>query len=351
MDIDSINKKFIPSLLTHSKFRVLRHLILLLIITVIISSLSINGDYKSIQSKYDEWLVLFILFVAIIYLNMYVLVPRFLLKNKFHNYFIFVFIFILILLFLIPILQLIFHNVDWDNGINHMRIFCSFVFALLFFGVMIVCSSSLVILKKWMISNQRIDELQEATLKSELQQLKNQINPHFLFNMLNNANIMVKQNPMVASEILTKLNDLLCYQIEDSAKDLVYLENDISFLTDYLDLEKSRRDRFEYTVVKKGEMRNIQIAPLLFIPFVENAVKHSPEHKNTSQVNISFEIHNRQLIFSCINSKPKVPLSEKEGGLGLMNIKRRLGLLYGSGYSLQLNESETEYSVHLELKL
>lgn len=351
MSINSINNTLIPNILTNSKFRIFRHVVLLFIISIIASGINVSGEYKSNFYQYYEWLVFFILFAGVIYLNMYVLVPRFLLKNRSTVYFKLLFVCILTLLLLTSLSQFVFHYIDWSKGMNYGSLFFSFTNSILAFGIIIICSSTFILLKNWIINNKRISELETTTLNAELQQLKNQINPHFLFNMLNNANIMVKHNPTIASEMLFKLDALLCYQIEDSAKDKVLLADDILFLTDYLELEKSRRDRFEYTISKEGEMENVKIPPLLFIPFVENAVKHSPENKNISYVNISFRIKDGLLLFLCMNSKPKVPLAEKAGGLGLMNIKRRLELLYRSNYSLELNETETTYTVHLELKL
>lgn len=117
--------------------------------------------------------------------------------------------------------------------------------------------------------------MEKATKQAELQQLKKQINPHFLFNMLNNANILVKDAPDEASQILEKLDNLLRYQLNDSTRREVFLTADIQFLTSFLELEKVRRDHFEYTIFQEGNMENICIPPLLFIPFVENAVKHN----------------------------------------------------------------------------
>lgn len=127
----------------------------------------------------------------------------------------------------------------------------------------------------WLRYNLRIDELESTTLQSELTFLKNQINPHFLFNMLNNANVLIKRNPEEASKVLFKLEDLLRYQINDSSRERVSLASDIRFLNDYLNLEKIRRDNFQFTLRQEGEVDSIWIQPLLFIPFVENAVKHS----------------------------------------------------------------------------
>lgn len=117
-----------------------------------------------------------------------------------------------------------------------------------------------------------------------------------------------------------------------------------------LELEKVRRDHFEYTIFQEGNMENICIPPLLFIPFVENAVKHNLDSDNLSYVHLYFSVHNKQLTFRCENSKPRVPV-KREGGIGLANVKRRLDLLYESRYTLQIEDKETTYNVNLHLNL
>ena len=168
--------------------------------------------------------------------------------------------------------------------------------------------------------------------------------------MLNNANILVKDAPDEASQILEKLDNLLRYQLNDSTRREVLLTADIQFLTSFLELEKVRRDHFEYTIFQEGNMENICIPPLLFIPFVENAVKHNLDSDNLSYVHLYFSVHNKRLTFRCENSKPRVPV-KREGGIGLANVKRRLDLLYESRYTLQIEDKETTYNVNLHLNL
>ena len=153
-----------------------------------------------------------------------------------------------------------------------------------------------------------------------------------------------------ASQILEKLDNLLRYQLNDSTRREVFLTADIQFLTSFLELEKVRRDHFEYTIFQEGNMENICIPPLLFIPFVENAVKHNLDSDNLSYVHLYFSVHNKQLTFRCENSKPRVPV-KREGGIGLANVKRRLDLLYESRYTLQIEDKETTYNVNLHLNL
>ena len=189
-------------------------------------------------------------------------------------------------------------------------------------------------------------------LQSELKFLKKQINPHFLFNMLNNANVLIRKNPKEASRVLFRLKDLLRYQINDSTKEKVSLNSEIQFLSDFLNLEKVRRDNFEYLIMKEGKMEQFWLPPLLFIPFVENAVKHNPDTENKSFVYLSFEVTDDRLIFRCQNSKPAIaPERAEVGGLGLKNIKRRLELLFPGNHSLEIQEDEKTYTVNLHLIL
>lgn len=218
-------------------------------------------------------------------------------------------------------------------------------------GLINVSTSIYTLFQEWIKQNQQIDELMSSTVEAELQQLKNQINPHFLFNTINNANIKAENDPEQAFNIINKLKDLLSYQLADTKQDKLFLKDEILFLSDYLELEITRKGRFSYTLKKGKNTDELQVYPLLFIPFIENTVKHSSTTKNNSFVNISFQVENGYLKFYCENTKPSNPIQNKYGGLGLKNIRRRLELLYDNSYSLDIYESTEKYIVNLYLKI
>ncbi|WP_343306979.1 histidine kinase [Chitinophaga niabensis] len=221
-----------------------------------------------------------------------------------------------------------------------------------FFTVLLLAASSSVkLFQKGMMDRQLIYELERSKTYAELEQLKNQINPHFLFNMLNNANVLTKKDPEKASQVLMKLSDLLRYQLYDSARDKVLLTSDIRFLEDFLNLEKIRRDSFEFLISKEGDLSGVQIPPLLFISFVENAVKHNNDATKSSYVNLYFDVRNDELFFRCINSKPMLRSVNNTGGLGLANVKRRLELLFPATHSLNIEDDPERYCVTLTIKL
>ncbi|WP_308745266.1 histidine kinase [uncultured Bacteroides sp.] len=339
------------SLVDH-QFRLLGHLLLLVLI-LFLGFQNIHGSFNSDGFLY-AFVVSTLIFALPIYLSIYWLVPRFLNKHQLAHYWFWFSVIILLsvllgLVFLYPLHQR--YGID-DFHLQDGRPFSFLSFMHSVVTLMLIASgcTSFELFRRWIISGKEIMELEKATKQTELQQLKNQINPHFLFNMLNNANILVKENAVEASQILAKLDDLLCYQFNDSARKEVFLQADIQFLVDYLELEKVRRDCFEYHVTTEGELDEVCVPPLLFIPFVENAVKHNPDSNNLSYVHLYFKVRDNKLLFRCENSKPPVPV-KKEGGIGLVNIRRRLDLLYGLRYVLEIEDKETTYNVNLHLSL
>lgn len=347
------NKNDISSFLIEDKYHVYRHLILQIVILAISVSIFFDAPDKLNISlnRFYGWISYFLFLNMLVYVNVYVLFPRFLARNKVFAYIISVVLFAIIALFIMVILQELFYDIavtrQEPSGVAlFLSIASSMCTIFLFLGGI----STLMLFKQWIISNRNINNLQLATFQSELSFLKSQINPHFLFNMINNANIMVDDDPKMASHILEKLDDMLQYQFNDSTQDKVSLKADINFLTDFLDLEKVRRDHFEYTISIEGYMEDVEVPPLLFIPFVENAVKHNLD-TNWSYVSLKFRMENDCLFFECENSKPLKPVRRDVGGLGLVNIKRRLDLLFENKYVLDVVETETTYMANLELRL
>lgn len=265
----------------------------------------------------------------------------------------------MISVFLVVVLTLLFSYLFRIDSVNEQfksyELWFSFIsfFASIVLLVLIIAGSSTIILfQRYLLSGQYIDKLENATMQSELEQLKNQINPHFLFNMLNNANVLIKENPTEAVTVLSKLKDLLKYQLKESVSEQVRLEDDIRFLTDFLNMEKIRRDNFDFILSTEGEIGKVIVPPLLFIPFVENAVKHNNDNKILSYVHLYFKVADDSLTFICINSKPVEQQEQQtDGGIGLANIRRRLELLYDIGHSLQVSETDITYTINLRLKL
>ena len=341
--------------------RIYRHLLMFLFLAFLMF-----GNTSAYPQSIDWEIILAfagvgVLCLGIIYLNLYFLVPRLLFRNRYGKYFLSVF-FIITSLFLLLILVISCFSPEFsseelmeETGIpsmgilEYMKSYLSFIFL---YGSFLGASTAIKLFQRWIIDKSRIYELEKNTIQSELEQLKNQITPHFLFNMLNNTNVLINTEPETASRVILMLSDLLRYQLYDSTRPAVLLTSDILFLTDFLELEKIRRDRFSFSISNDSDIPNLFVPPMLFIPFVENAVKHSAGGIGCSYVHVTFRIIGNSLRFSCINSIPDIPNNSKTaGGIGLANVKRRLELLYGADFSLEINEKENSYHVNLQLKL
>lgn len=199
---------------------------------------------------------------------------------------------------------------------------------------------------------QRIEELEKEKLKTELTYLKNQINPHFLFNIHNSIYFLIQENSPLASEAVLKLSEIMRYQLYECDEDWVPLSMELENIKNYIDLEKIRAGdnlQVDYQCDIKSGAR--VIAPFILITFVENCFKHSsnfPDRMNT--INIDVKQDNDWMIFNAINSVSPGNTYHQDG-IGLKNLKRRLELLYARHYSLDIKLQENYFKVNLKLIL
>ena len=334
--------------LTDRRFRLLGHLIFLAV--YLAYTVYCAAFYKPFIPKVGVsialWGWFFIFNTGLAYLNIYFLMPRFLYRHRYTAYAICIFaciaLMILSLAVSVHLLDKLYRSGQFLSTLQSLKILIPLSFA---------CPMAVVLFYRWQTGEMRIQQLENATMQSELEQLKKQINPHFLFNMLNNAIVLVKTDSQEASQALIRLKDLLSYQLTDSIGNEALLTNEIQFLKDFLNLEKIRRDRFDFTVAVEGDAEGILIPPLLFIPFVENAVKHNPANSDyLSYVRIEFHLTDEKLHFTCVNSKPlEAPESNAQGGLGLANVRRRLSLLYPEKHQLNIESEADSFRVDLEI--
>lgn len=193
--------------------------------------------------------------------------------------------------------------------------------------------------------------------EAELQLLKAQLNPHFLFNTLNNLYGLSVIKSDKLPELMLQLSQMLRYSLYETKEQFVNLDKEIAYLTNYVALEKIRLESSsEVTLELRGDYRQFKIAPMLLIVFVENAFKYLGEtSENRSFVTIAMETTGNQLHFSCTNSyNPSAvaaQMSQNSGGIGLENAKKRLALLYPDAHQLYLKEEAETYNVKLIINL
>jgi len=196
------------------------------------------------------------------------------------------------------------------------------------------------------------EKLAKQNLQSELALLKNQINPHFLFNTLNNIDSLIKSNTEKASETLIKLSGILRYMIYDTNVAKVQLSDEICHIESYIELQKLQfANRELVSLSVHGNPDNIPIAPMLFIPFVENAFKHCTDKSIPHAIRITFTIHDSQVQFESVNVSDRTQRINKDeaSGVGLKIVRRRLEIIYPGKHTLNIKEENNTFSVTLSI--
>ncbi|MEM7084943.1 MAG: histidine kinase [Bacteroidota bacterium] len=196
-------------------------------------------------------------------------------------------------------------------------------------------------------------EKEKLQKEMEINYLKEQVNPHFLFNSLNSIYSLSRQQSPETPDVVMQLSELMRYQLESSKKDTVLLKEELEFIENYLLLEEKRLSkRCTVDFLIEGGLSRLQIAPMLLIPFVENAIKHGAQSTNEpSTIDISASVENTTLHFRVVNSKPPAVATSRREGTGLENVKRRLNLLYPNAHLFEIEDQEKMYRVNLSIDL
>ncbi len=209
-------------------------------------------------------------------------------------------------------------------------------------------------LKRWYLKHIETEQLTRENISAELQLLKAQVHPHFLFNTLNNIYSFILNGSPRAPEIIKKLSSLLKYILNECNRPLVPLEKELLMIQDYMELERIRYgDKLNISLHVQGNTTGKMIGPLLLIPFVENSFKHGTSQMLAHPwVKLDILIENQKLEFKISNNKPewKNEIITKNG-IGLFNVKKRLQLLYPGAYSLNITENEMSYNVVLNISI
>lgn len=184
-------------------------------------------------------------------------------------------------------------------------------------------------------------------MRAEVSLLRAQVNPHFLFNVLNDFYALSLTRPTALPDSLLKLADLLRYMLYSSQSSAVPLAEEIAYVRSYIDLEQlGHQGQARVHAVFSGAFERWQIAPMLLIPFVENAFKHGDPSQQA--IAIELRVDARQLAFRCANAK-QAGTKDKTGGLGLANLRRRLELEYAGRHTLRIVDSPAQFTIYLTL--
>jgi two-component system LytT family sensor kinase len=206
---------------------------------------------------------------------------------------------------------------------------------------------------EWINDRKIKAELEKENITSQLELLKAQINPHFLFNTLNNIDILIQDESEKASMYLKKLSEILRFMLYESNTDRIPLSEEIAFIKKYIELQKIRTSNDNFIELEiSGNATNQSIAPMVFIHFIENAFKFATNKKIEKAISIFVDISDMLVKFTCKNHINESNESEtKNCGLGFPFIKKRLDLIYNKAYSIDIVQEDSWYIVNLEIRL
>ncbi len=308
---------------------------------------------KNIGLTIIKQLPIFVLHAIVVYGNFYILIPRFLLVRNYLSYVIGVVLLVFSVTFPIAILfHIIIENHEFQSMVWSPVFLYLLALSVLF---SVILTMLLKFLKQW-YEDQRISrELTKVQLETELKFLKAQINPHFLFNSLNNLYALTLKKSDLAPEVVLRLSDILRYVLYDTNLGSVDIQKELSHLRDFIELEKIRLgDRVKISVDIVEPPVDMNIEPMLYLTLLENAFKHGSNGlTDEAWVNVngyptldgySMKIEN-SITKGIVKAKSEI------GGIGLENLKKRLTLTYGDKFNLNINHLENSYSVLLDIKL
>lgn len=319
----------------------------------ILLMLIVNGELRYWQFTLRNIVIHSFFLALLVYANLFYLLPTYFKKRKFLSYFVYLSFVVALVL---PLeLRALFYNMQAYPALQLHLLDTQWVhFGFLWFAALSTTVATLI--KEWFVQQQVQSDLEKRTLQSELSFLRSQINPHFLFNVLNSLYALSLKKSDSTPEMILRLSQLMRYMLYECNEKRVALEKELSYIQNYLELERLRfgekaRIDFEYEL----DREDYEIVPLLFVPFLENAIKHGLAKNLGEEAFIEVELYIEQgeLNFIVRNSYKKEVegQGEEPGGIGLSNIRRRLSLLYSKKHRLDLREYEDMYSVHLSLDL
>ena len=312
--------------------------------------------YQDYLYSFRSNLVTVTLGMLLAYFHVYFLLPKLLFKKKVISYVLF---FILgLFVFYVVRTELIFIFINenvWPESQTPQKAYeFNHILVVILIGIYDVgLATTLKLTADWIYQRKRVENLQAMQLKTELQFLKAQIQPHFFFNTLNNLYALTLVKSKQAPDVVLKLSEIMEYILYDAKEPKVRLLNEIKYIQNYIDLEKLRfGEKVSVQMDMQGDIESQNVPPLLFLPFIENCFKHGTVDNNKLNILIAFEVTKNNLLkFSVINNYNISYKSDKKHGIGNQNVMRRLELLYQDEFTLNTKTEGQDYIVELSIQL
>ncbi|MCD8093655.1 MAG: histidine kinase [Bacteroides sp.] len=350
--MDNLNKisspSFLRKFLIAPEYRMARHLLLVFIMVVT----ALNQSFMTMRDGIDalgyriyfQAVFIFITYLAACYFNLWVLLPRYLLKNKYIRYVIYLSatIMLMVLIQTVEERAVLVHLDILDGFYTMPRIIITIISSS---ALVLLCVSGIsmtVLLKHWLLNNRKMNQLEKLHMHSEVEQLKEQVNPRLLFSILNRTGVLASQRPEEASDMLIKLSRLLRYQLYDCNRERVLLSAEIKFLHNYLTLEQMYSGKFGFEIRADQGCSHILVSPLLFISFVQAAIGKVYEADRQADITIRFETTDNAATFCCRYEPEEVFFD-----MDFSKIGKRLDLLYGNRHTLTVTGKEVTLNLEI----
>lgn len=329
--------------------------ILVWLLLLVLPYISTDQVFHSLDSASDlRYLLLCISLSTILlttfYINYFFLIPKFLFTKKGWLYF-------AVLSLMITTVFLSIGAIFFIGGFNMEALNSTDPLIEKIIPVIIINAFSLWLLAivssiLWSFYN-RLKDTENERLSAQIASLKSQINPHFLFNTLNNIYATAIDTSPKTADMVDMLSEMMRYTMRETQQDVVSLEDELHYISNYIELQRLRLDRsvkLEFSSLE--DIPNLQIAPMLLIPFIENAFKHGVNSEQKSHIKIEITMIKNELQLSVINNKVDIQQSSCErSGLGIDNTKHRLNLIYPAKHLLVIKETEKLFSISLYINL
>jgi len=316
------------------------------------SNISLGPDNTSTPIIYNN-IISAIVRLIVFYLYYLLLFPNFFYRQKFTSFIIFTCLIIVIGAGLIhAYVYLHVKNISWFsyNRYYPYWIIVSNSVYILITGMAACVARGFL---SWLVERERSRQLEKRNLETSFALLKAQTNPHFLFNTLNNIDVLIEKDPDRASIYLKKLSDILRFTLYETPSEQIALADELKYIDQYIELQRIRTANPDFVKFElEGDPTGINIAPMLFIPFIENAFKHCTNKKLSNAIQITIALQRQNIIFNCSNIYAEQSIHpQQNSGLGLQLIQTRLDLLYPGNYQLDVDQTADRFNINLSINL
>lgn len=339
---------FLYNFLINRQYRIGRHILLISAVALIALNQAYSmgdGYYLEQGGKLELGNKLFVIMVAVIlsylaaiYYNLYILVPKYLFTKRYFRYSSGV---VLSAVGLVILLDIVEYGTYIAHGLSIgcvdiiSSLLSDFIFSFPLLIICIIGGTATALLRQWGVENENIMQLKNNYLQSEIEQLKERVSPDFLFHVLNKAGDDSIDKPEEASQILLKLSRILRYQLYDCTRETVLLNSEITFIQNYLDLYQAYNCDFKYSIDVKGDLKHKFVPPLLFLPLIQLVINKAGDK---SVLNIRLTLTDRFIEFIC--GVPETAYGCMPNACDMRNVERRLKYLYKDSYSLRVNNEQ-----------